>query len=552
MLSTPGPSRASRPRGRDRDRDRNRARDTATPRHREDRAGTPPLPAYQAPVGPLAEVGRTALVTLLRSSALRQLKTHVQHAELKLTESAGEVNERLTDATVRLKRKREKERERDVSRSMTEAGDGDAEGNEEKDRMDVDGGDADGGFEEEVARLKEFEEKVRGVTENLDMSMRNAIDSEVKIDALGVVLNGLQREAEANAAANGGTQRPRQRRRRTRRAGSDEEEAEEDEGELYEATPEADEGGDEHSLTRKLDERTAKDQEKWEDLSLTERYSENNSYVGFYRIIHEAKHPGDDPPPVPHASTWFSHLEDNARSSKRRNSSSAPTRRNTRQQRQRSASTDSDDLAIERERISLKCPLTLLHFKDPVTSTKCPHSFERAAITDMISRSGMTVPAPADSGSGGRPRRARAVKCPVCSEVLTANDLREDLVLLRRVRRAEAALRREREEEEDDELGFSERRRGRQRGIMLGSDDDDASGGAGRGNRMDVDQVRIKQERAMSRGMTEVEQDDEEQDENEDEDEDEEQEQEQGDATASGTETEEDSNSEGESNGDSE
>ncbi|KAL2797698.1 zinc-finger of the MIZ type in Nse subunit-domain-containing protein [Aspergillus keveii] len=548
MLSTPGLSRAPRPRDRDRDRDRNHARDTATPRHREDRAGTPPLPDYQAPVGPLAEVGRTALVTLLRSSALRQLKTHVQHAELKLTESAGEVNERLTDATVRLKRKREKARERDVSRSMTEAGDGDAEGNEARDRMDVDGGDADGGHEEEVARLKEFEEKVRGVTEKLDGSMRTAIDSEVKIDALGVVLNGLQREAEANAAAGGGTQIPRQRRRRTRRAGSDEEEAE-DEGDLYEATPEAEEGDDEHSLTRKLEERMAKDHEKWEDLSLTERYSENNSYIGFYRIIHEAKHPGDDPPPVPHASIWFSHLEDpNARSSKRRNSSSAPTRRNTRQQRQRSASTDSDDLAIERERISLKCPLTLLLFKDPVTSTKCPHSFERAAITDMISRSGLTVPAPADSGSGGRPRRARAVKCPVCSEVLTANDLREDLVLLRRVRRAEAALRREREEEEDDELGFSQRRRGRQSGVTLGSDDEDSSGGDRRGNRMDVDQVRIKQERAMSRGMTEVEHDDEEQDDNEEDDE----EQEQSAATASGTETEEDSNSEAESNGDSE
>ncbi|KAL3452576.1 zinc-finger of the MIZ type in Nse subunit-domain-containing protein [Aspergillus insuetus] len=549
MLSTPRLSRAPRPRDRDRDRDRNHARDTATPRHREDRAGTPPLPDYQAPIGPLAEVGRTALVTLLRSSALRQLKTHVQHAELKLTESAGEVNERLADATVRLKRKRATARERDVSRSMTEAGDGDAEGNEAKDRMDVDGGDADGGHEEEIARLKEFKEKVRGVTEKLDGSMRKAIDSEVKIDALGVVLNGLQREAEANAAAGGGTQRPRHRRRRTRRAGSDEEEAEEDEGDLYEATPEAEEGDDEHSLTRKLEERMAKDHEKWEDLSLTERYSENNSYIGFYRIIHEAKHPGDDPPPVPHASTWFSHLEDpNARSSKRRNSSSAPTRRNTRQQRQRSASTDSDDLAIERERISLKCPLTLLLFKDPVTSTKCPHSFERAAITDMISRSGMTVPALADSGSGGRPRRARAVKCPVCSEVLTANDLREDLVLLRRVRRAEAALRREREEEEDDELGFSQRRRGRKSGITLGSDDENSSGGDRRGNRMDVDQVRIKQERAMSRGMTEVEHDDEEQDDNEEDDE----EREQSAATASGTETEEDSNSESESNGDSE
>ncbi|KAL2857961.1 zinc-finger of the MIZ type in Nse subunit-domain-containing protein [Aspergillus pseudoustus] len=531
MLSTPGPSRASRPRDRDRDRAA-RATATATPRHREERgerARTPPLPAYEPPVAPLTEVGRNALVALLRSQALRQLKTHVQHAELKLTESAGEVNERLTDATVRLKRQREKERERVQSRSVTEAGDGAENENEGRDRMDVDGGESAGGNGEEIARLRELEESVMGVTEKLDGKMRQAIDSEVKIDALGEVLSGLQREVDAEIAANGGTQRPRQSKRRRRRAGTDDEEVEEDEGDLYEATPEAEEGEGEPSLTRKLEERMAQDQEKWEGLTLTERYSENNSYVGFYRIIHEAKHPGDDPPPVPHASTWFAHLEDPNVRSRRRNSRSALPR-----QRQRSASVDSDDVAIERERISLKCPLTLVLFKDPVTSTKCPHSFERAAILDMIAGSSMTVPAPGQNpGPNRRPPRVRGVKCPVCSEVLTENDLREDLVLLRRVRRAEAAQRRDREEEDDAELDLSARRKSRRSGIMLASDDDTGVGGSG--DRIVVDRVRIKKERARSRGVTEIEDEDE-----------------QSDSTASGTETEEDSNSEVESHNSSE
>lgn len=115
--------------------------------------------------------------------------------------------------------------------------------------------------------------------------------------------------------------------------------------------------------------------------------------------------------------------------------------------------------------------------------------------------------APSQSSSSGRGgRRIRAVKCPVCSEILTNNDLRDDPVLVRRVRRAETALRREREDEDEAELGLSGRRKLRQSGITVGSDDDDSDdGGNGRGDTMDIDQVRIKQERAMSRDVTETE-----------------------------------------------
>ncbi|KAL2835245.1 mRNA capping enzyme-domain-containing protein [Aspergillus cavernicola] len=476
----------------------NRARQTATPRHRGERAGTPPLPEYEAPVAPLNEVGRNALVSLLRSQALRQLKTHIQHAEMKIQESAGEVNERATDARVRL----QKERDR-MGRSMTEGREGGSNG-------DGEGGE---GNREEAARLKGYEEAVREVTGKLDVSMRRAIDSEVRVDALGEVLGGLQGEIDAGGNAGGQGQRQRRRRRTRHDDGDEEEEGEDDDAGLYEASPEVEGGGEEGSLIRKLDERMAEDSAKWEGLSLTERYSKNNSYIGFYRIIHEAKHPGDDIPPLPHASTWFSHLEDPNASSTRNNSSTSPNTHSRRASRQnnrpRSASaSDSDDVAIERERISLKCPLTLLPFADPVTSTKCPHSFEREAIAAMITQSTLTVPTPSASGSGsGRGRRIRAIKCPVCSEVLTANDLREDPVLLRRIRRAAAMLKRDREEEEEAELGLSGRRK-RQSGIMLGSDDEAGEGveqGVSRGgNRMEVDRVRIKQERARSRGVTEV------------------------------------------------
>lgn len=182
-------------------------------------------------------------------------------------------------------------------------------------------------------------------------------------------------------------------------------------------------------------------------------------------MVHDSKFPGDDVPPLPHSSTWFEHMEDtNARSG-------APARTRN-QNRGLSPAGSDDDIAIERERISLKCPLTLIPYVDPVTSTKCPHSFEREAIMDMIKSSPTTIAPPA---SRRGQRRVHVVKCPVCSIPLTADDLRPDPVLLRRVRRAQELQ--EREEEDDHLEGDGRKQKDRSTGITLGSDvesDDDA------------------------------------------------------------------------------
>lgn len=129
----------------------------------------------------------------------------------------------------------------------------------------------------------------------------------------------------------------------------------------------------------------------------------------------------------------------------------------------------------------MKCPLTLLPFRDPVTSTKCPHSFEREAIYDMIARSGFQIPPP--SGRGGR--RIRAVKCPVCSIPLTNDDLRSDPVLLRKVRRAEELSARQAE----DDLEGSQQPRDMQGPLTLASDAVDADD-----DMVDVDAIRVKPE----------------------------------------------------------
>ncbi|KAF9889411.1 mRNA cap guanine-N7 methyltransferase [Aspergillus nanangensis] len=454
------------------------------------RSQTPPLPPYEPPIAPLNAAGHAKLVTLLKSQSLRQLKTHLQHAEEKLTDSAGEINEHLTNAQVRY----QKEKERKRNKAQPQEQDADAEIGEVEEN---DAGDPD----EEHDRFIQLQEQVVTITSQLDEAIRRTIDSEVKVDELSAMVTTFETEAEqASSRASTGQRR---RTLRARNRGGDEDEDEDgDEDENSETTPETE---DIDPPSRKLDESIQTSNERWSRI-----YSTNNAYVGFYRMIHEAQHPGDDIPPLPHASTWFSHLEDQSSTSSSPSTSQPerPSGRTRQQQRNRSASpADSDDIAIERERISHKCPLTLLPFQDPVTSTKCPHSFERDAIESMIRQSPTTVAAP----PGSRTKRVRSVKCPVCSEVLTAGDLRSDPVLMRRVRRAEATLRREAEEDELDTEGEQRRRRSRTQrsGITLasdgeeeGDDDDgmevDSDEVAPAGRSPAPDPVRIKRERFMS------------------------------------------------------
>lgn len=79
---------------------------------------------------------------------------------------------------------------------------------------------------------------------------------------------------------------------------------------------------------------------------------------------------------------------------------------------------DDDDLEVASERISLKCPVTLLPMRQPVSSRKCPHSFEQAAILELLAVSRERAP------GDGRGKMQNAMKCPVCEVVSTSDFLR--------------------------------------------------------------------------------------------------------------------------------
>lgn len=403
-----------------------------------------PLPEYETPEAPLTAESQRQIAALLASQHLRTLRTHLQHATEKLTHSGGEVNERLSDARIRYEKLKEARRRQ---------GDEDVDDDESN---------------EEYQRLAEAETRVNAITAQMEEKTRLIVDSEIKLQGLTDAMGQIEREEGETVAAALGVRQTRQQRARQRANADEDADGTEDptDGD-YEDVQEREmrERNAQNPPSRKLVDKLTEGVQKWDELSLTERYASNNSYIGFYRMVHDSKFPGDDVPPLPHSSTWFEHMEDT------NTQSGAPARTRNQTRRASPASSD-DDIAIERERISLKCPLTLTPYQDPVTSTKCPHSFEREAIMDMIKRSPTTIAPPA---SRRGQRRVHVVKCPVCSIPLTADDLRPDPVLLRRVRRAQELQ--DREEEDDHLEGGGRKQKDRSTGITLGSDvesDDDA------------------------------------------------------------------------------
>ena len=121
--------------------------------------------------------------------------------------------------------------------------------------------------------------------------------------------------------------------------------------------------------------------------------------MGFKKIVHDAHYPEDSAPPMPHASTWFANEPDDTSGPMTRGAAAGAA-----------DSIEDDDLTVASERISIKCPITLLTMIDPVTSQKCPHSFEKTAILDMIRLSDEPVPGTGRHGP-------KAIKCPVCTVV---------------------------------------------------------------------------------------------------------------------------------------
>ena len=381
------------------------------------------MPAFptiqpQAQAAPLNDEGQQAVAQLLQNDAARKrLRDRQRQAALTLGNVAGNVNDIAYGA---------RKRHGNKLRQLEE------EGEEEP--------------EEELDDFNKYQDQVQEVTQKLDLGLRGIIDD---IDWLANVPDALKAVAVRSGAIAEDTQRTQSTipmtTQRSRRTVEDEDE------EMVDAS-----GGDpasiqldpENAPTALLQTAFQKHASAWNAKSLTEKYSETNEYRGFYKTVHDAKNQGDDDVPVPHHTTWFAGEEGRR---------IEPTT---------GASNDDEDeeIAVGRVVIRTKCPVTLQTFRDPVTSKKCPHSFERNAFFELLKQTTKHLPFTPEQVQEldrirNRNERAKkekensipAIDCPECGKLLAEDDVERDSVLQRKVQRMEAEKQREQEAEDDSE-----------------------------------------------------------------------------------------------------
>lgn len=121
--------------------------------------------------------------------------------------------------------------------------------------------------------------------------------------------------------------------------------------------------------------------------------------------MHDALHPGENQPPVPHANTWFP--EDTANESagarRRRNATTDHTENDD----------DEDEIQMTGVTFNSKCPITLQTFKEPYSNSVCSHTFEKSALLAYFNSSATVFAPPNQPRNRGQPPQGvKQAKCP--------------------------------------------------------------------------------------------------------------------------------------------
>ncbi|KAL7817103.1 zinc-finger of the MIZ type in Nse subunit domain-containing protein [Trichoderma gracile] len=296
------------------------------------------LPDYEPLSFPLSDTARKELIELSNNrgtaSYESQLKESIRHLGL----SVGDLNERLRRSQDRLAALRERREEKGTAKTA------------EEERLEKE--------------IPQFEKEVERLTRDSERALRELIDRKAELEDQAAVLDDLSTTATTSTIGQArGAGASQGRRRPANVVGGDDE----DEGDNKDNIEE------EQAVTSVIDtfrELRAKKRAEYNGLSARERYALNNDYVGFKKLWHEAA-AGEDGPPLPDASRWFS-------------SNGEPDMTVPSRDGQNGSLDDDDDVAVSREILSINCPLTLLPMKEPYRSRKCPHAFEKAAILDYL------------------------------------------------------------------------------------------------------------------------------------------------------------------------
>ncbi|KAF2837423.1 hypothetical protein M501DRAFT_977565 [Patellaria atrata CBS 101060] len=363
------------------------------------------LPAYQPPAHSLNPAGQRALDGLHQTHSLRKLQQHQQAAHTAISDAAYQINERYA---------LQKEREKKAVVKRRQSGSRPTETDNRRSEQ-----------------TEEMRESVEQMTIQMEEAVRKLVDAQ---RAAIAIENGLS--AVSNQSASQVLQNTQSQRHRPVDADGDDDMTDFDPtdpaaGNQSQAPPA-------FAPSEAFRHHLRDDKQRYQSRSYTTRYAENNDYKNFRRLVWAAQHPSDDPPPMPNANTWFPN----------RGSPAPGTTMILTQGNGEDADSD-DDMVVMRSKVSTKCPLTLMEFSDPVSSLKCPHTFERSAITSLIEGSDV-------DGMGNRRRPLRnqdkAVRCPVpgCSKTIMLADLHADQVIIRQIRRVQDSRNKGEESDEDE------------------------------------------------------------------------------------------------------
>ncbi|KXS99293.1 hypothetical protein AC579_3922 [Pseudocercospora musae] len=359
------------------------------------------VPEYQPPAFPLNPAAQRALSSLLQKHSTKRFEEHIASAQTELSTVVGDIYDALNpkrEATTKRRQRFDHGREDDEDELKTQE-----------------------------AQLQRLQEKAKQMHERMEEQMRKLVDAKAGVESMREAVGAAERDARENASTQASMQQGRALR--SLRADRDEDDEHDDEDEeMPDFTPTDPAGGTQpptapkHAFKKHLEYT----QLRWQGQCLTDRYSSNKEYADFKRLLHDALYPDDDVELAP-PDRWF-------------DEGGRPAPGTT--TRTQNEDDSDDDIAVERTTISTRCPLTLLQFETPWTSKKCPHTFEKDAIVNMINASTLT-----------NAQRQNYVQCPYggCQQQLTKYDVDRDPVMTRKIKRIQAARRAAEEEEDGDE-----------------------------------------------------------------------------------------------------
>jgi hypothetical protein len=334
---------------------------------------TDELPPYKKPSYPL-DLEAARQLRELQGHNLNDVKRHNKQAVETITSTAENVNDMLREHSEYIVRRQKKW---DAGKNLDDR-------------------------EAEEEAMKDLQDRVEEATAKLEESMRAVIDSGIAAQRIDDTLDWLRQNAPKQLEDEYQTQMSQRATQRQSQIDSqrlqdgDEDASDQglDDGPTPGPTPLDSTRVTLTGVSELFLDRQQRQKDAYTSLSLTARYARSNEYRDFKRIVHDAKY-GDAGPVLGHEDTWFTET-----------GSPAPGITNT----QRGDFEDDDDIIMDKATISTRCPLTFQQFKEPYTSTKCPHTFEKNAIVEMIRTSGHAT------GPGGR---QKAVSCPVtgCDQV---------------------------------------------------------------------------------------------------------------------------------------